>query len=317
MTPLHQARLFVAGHRGMVGSALVRALERIGVGDIILRSRDELDLLQQDAVHRFMKQTRPDIVIIAAARVGGIWANASYPWEFLYENLVMETNLIGAAHACDVDRLVFLGSSCIYPKLAPQPLAESSLLSGPLEPTNQAYAIAKISGLKLCEALRHQFGRAYYSMMPTNLYGPNDNFDLYSSHVIPAMMRKFHEALPDQPVTLWGSGTPMREFMHVDDLANAVLFTLDKPVEHTLINAGTGTDLTIKDLAERIQSIVGHTGAIVWDSSKPDGTPRKVLDVSRLTSMGWRASIPLEQGLRETYHWFVSHQESFKSVTLE
>jgi GDP-L-fucose synthase len=317
MTPLHQARLFVAGHRGMVGSALVRALERIGVGDIILRSRDELDLLQQDAVHRFMKQTRPDIVIIAAARVGGIWANASYPWEFLYENLVMETNLIGAAHTCDVDRLVFLGSSCIYPKLAPQPLAESSLLSGPLEPTNQAYAIAKISGLKLCEALHHQFGRAYYSMMPTNLYGPNDNFDLYSSHVIPAMMRKFHEALPDQPVTLWGSGTPMREFMHVDDLANAVLFTLDKPVEHTLINAGTGTDLTIKELAELIQSIVGHTGPIVWDSSKPDGTPRKVLDVSRLTSMGWRASIPLEQGLRETYHWFVSHQESFKSVTLE
>jgi len=317
MSTLKQARVFVAGHRGMVGSALVRALERTGVGEIIVQSRDELNLLQQEAVHRFMKQARPDIVVVAAARVGGIWANATHPWEFLYENLVMETNLIGAAHACDVERLVFLGSSCIYPKLAPQPLSESSLLTGSLEPTNQAYAIAKISGLKLCEALHQQYNRAYYSMMPTNLYGPNDNFDLYSSHVIPAMIRKFHEALPDQTVTLWGSGSPMREFMHVDDLADAVLFTLDKPVEHTLINAGTGTDVTIKDLALMIQSIVGHRGAIDWDTSKPDGTPRKVLEVSRLTSMGWTASIPLEQGLRETYHWFASHQESFKAVTLE
>jgi GDP-L-fucose synthase len=289
----------------------------MGVGELILRSRDELDLLQQDAVHRFMKQTRPDIVIVAAARVGGILANASHPWEFLYENLVIESNLIGAAHASEVERLVFLGSSCIYPKLAPQPLTESSLLSGPLEPTNQAYAIAKISGLKLCEALHHQFHRDYYSMMPTNLYGPNDNFDLNSSHVIPAMIRKFHEALPDHPVTLWGSGAPMREFMHVDDLADAVLFTLNKPVEHTLINVGTGTDLTIKALALMIQTIVGHKGSITWDTSKPDGTPRKVMDVSRLSSMGWKASIPLEQGLRETYQWFTSHLESFKAVSLE
>lgn len=317
MSTLQHARVFVAGHRGMVGSALVRALAHTGVGELILQSRDELDLLQQDAVHRFMKQTRPDIVIIAAARVGGILANASHPWEFLYENLVIESNLIGAAHACEVERLVFLGSSCIYPKLAPQPLTESSLLSGPLEPTNQAYAIAKISGLKLCEALHQQYHREYYSMMPTNLYGPNDNFDLNSSHVIPAMIRKFHEALPDHPVTLWGSGAPMREFMHVDDLANAVLFTLNKPVEHTLINVGTGTDLTIKELAQMIQSIVGHQGPIQWDTSKPDGTPRKVMEVSRLSSMGWTASIPLEQGLQETYQWFTSHLESFKAVSLE
>ncbi len=311
------ARIFVAGHRGMVGSALVRALEHRGASNIITRSRQELDLADQLAVDDFMQRTRPEVVIIAAARVGGIMANWTHPWEFLYENLVMETNLIGAAHRADVPRLAFLGSSCIYPKLAPQPLAEESLLTGPLEPTNEAYAIAKIAGVKLCEALHRQYGRDYYSLMPTNLYGPHDNFDLNSSHVIPALIRKFHEALPDAPVTLWGTGSPMREFMHVDDLADAVLFTLGQPVEHTLINVGTGTDLHIRDLALLIQRITGHTGPIEWDSSKPDGTPRKLMDVGRLNKMGWKASISLEEGLKSTYHWFKAHQDSYKAVHFE
>jgi GDP-L-fucose synthase len=314
---LHNARIFIAGHRGMVGSALVRTLEQRGAQNIITRSRTELDLTDQLAVEEFMQRTRPEIVIIAAARVGGILANSTYPWEFLYENLVMETNLIGAAHRADVQRLAFLGSSCIYPKLAPQPLAEESLLTGPLEPTNEAYAIAKIAGVKLCEAMHSQYGRDYYSLMPTNLYGPHDNFDLNSSHVIPALIRKFHEALPDAPVTLWGSGSPMREFMHVDDLADAVLFTLGKPVENTLINVGTGTDLPIKDLALLIQRITGHSGPIEWDSSKPDGTPRKLMDVKRLLGMGWKASIPLEEGLKTSYHWFKTHQDSYKAVHFE
>jgi GDP-L-fucose synthase len=314
---LQNARIFVAGHRGMVGSALVRALEQRGAQHIITRNRQELDLTNQQSVDDFMQRERPDVVIIAAARVGGILANSMYPWEFLYENLVMETNLIGAAHRADVPRLVFLGSSCIYPKLAPQPLGEESLLTGPLEPTNEAYAIAKIAGVKLCEALHRQFGRDYYSLMPTNLYGPNDNFDLNSSHVIPALIRKFYDALPSAPVTLWGTGSPMREFMHVDDLANAVLFTLGKPVEYTLINAGTGTDLPIKDLALLIQRITGHTGPIEWDSSKPDGTPRKLMDVKRLERLGWKATISLEEGLKSTYHWFKTHQDSFKAVHFE
>jgi GDP-L-fucose synthase len=314
---IKNARIFIAGHRGMVGSALVRALEKVGADIILTQSRKELDLTNQAAVEYYMDRERPDIVIVAAARVGGILANSTYPWEFLYENLVMETNLIGAAHRADVPRLAFLGSSCIYPKLARQPLAEESLLTGPLEPTNEAYAIAKIAGVKLCEALHHQYGRDYYSLMPTNLYGPNDNFDLNSSHVIPALIRKFHEALPDAPVTLWGTGSPMREFMHVEDLANAVLFTLTQPVKHTLINVGTGTDLPIKDLALLIQRITGHTGPIEWDSSKPDGTPRKLMDVKRLEEMGWKASISLEEGLKSTYHWFKTHQDSYKAVHFE
>jgi GDP-L-fucose synthase len=314
---IKNARIFVAGHRGMVGSALIRALDRRGAQNILTQSRNELDLTNQAAVEYYMDRERPDIVIIAAARVGGILANATYPWEFLYENLVMETNLIGASHRADVPRLAFLGSSCIYPKLAPQPLAEESLLTGPLEPTNEAYAIAKIAGVKLCEALHRQYGRDYYSLMPTNLYGPHDNFDLNSSHVIPALIRKFHEALPDAPVILWGTGSPMREFMHVDDLADAVLFTLTQPVKHTLINVGTGTDLPIKDLALLIQRITGHTGPIEWDSSKPDGTPRKLMDVKRLEEMGWKASISLEEGLKSTYHWFKTHQDSYKAVHFE
>lgn len=314
---VHNARIFIAGHRGMVGSALVRALQQHGAQNIITRSRQELDLTDQLAVEAFMQLMRPEIVIIAAARVGGILANSTYPWEFLYDNLVMETNLIGAAHRADVPRLAFLGSSCIYPKLAPQPLAEESLLTGALEPTNEAYAIAKIAGVKLCEALHHQYGRDYYSLMPTNLYGPHDNFDLNSSHVIPALIRKFHEALPAATVTLWGTGSPMREFMHVDDLADAVLFTLGKPVEHTLINVGTGIDLPIKDLALLIQRITGHVGPIEWDSNRPDGTPRKLMDVKRLHDMGWKASIPLEEGLKTSYHWFKTHQDSYKAVHFE
>jgi GDP-L-fucose synthase len=316
-TYLQNARIFVAGHLGMVGSALVRALEQRGAQQIITRSRHELDLADQLAVDDFMQINRPEVVIIAAARVGGILANSTYPWEFLFENLVMETNIIGSAHKANVPRLAFLGSSCIYPKLAPQPLAEQSLLTGPLEPTNEAYAIAKIAGVKLCEALHRQYGRDYYSLMPTNLYGPHDNFDLDSSHVIPSLIRKFHDALPDAPVTLWGTGSPMREFMHVDDLAQAVLFTLDKPVEHTLINVGTGTDLPIKDLALLIQRITGHTGPINWDSTKPDGTPRKLMDVNRLAGLGWKATISLEEGLKSTYHWFKTHQDSYKTVHFE
>ena len=310
-------RIYIAGHRGMVGSALVRALELRGATNIITRTRQELDLTDQRAVDSFLLQERPEVVVIAAARVGGIMANWTHPWEFLYENLVMETNLIGAAHRADVPRLAFLGSSCIYPKLAPQPLSEEALLTGPLEPTNEAYAIAKIAGVKLCEALHRQYGRDYYSLMPTNLYGPHDNFDLNSSHVIPALIRKFHEALPDEPVTLWGTGSPLREFMHVDDLADAVLFTLDRPVEHTLLNVGSGSDLPIKDLALLIQRITGHTGSIEWDSSKPDGTPRKLMDVNRLNDMGWKASISLEEGLKSTYHWFKTHQDSYKKVHFE
>jgi GDP-L-fucose synthase len=307
-------RIFVAGHRGMVGSALVKALLAKGAEHLILPSREQLDLRNQGDVSNFIKHEKPNLVIIAAARVGGIIANAEHPWEFLYDNLVMETNIIGAAHNNDVPKLVFLGSSCIYPKYADQPIHEDALLTGSLEPTNEAYAIAKIAGLKLCEALHKQFGRSYFSLMPTNLYGPNDNFDTVTSHVIPAMMRKFHDALPDQPVYLWGTGTAMREFLHVDDLAQAVLFTTEHQHTHTLINVGTGLDLTIKDLAFMIQDIVGHRGPIHWDSSKPDGTPRKCLDVRRIKSLGWQAQIDLEDGLRDTYHWFKQHQNNYKKV---
>jgi GDP-L-fucose synthase len=307
-------RIYVAGHRGMVGSALVRALQERGANELILPSRDELDLGVQSDVSHFIREEKPDLVIIAAARVGGILANAEYPWEFLYENLLIETNLIGAAHQNNIPKLVFLGSSCIYPKYAPQPLREDTLLTGSLEPTNEAYAIAKIAGLKLCEALHKQYGRSYFSLMPTNLYGPNDNFDTLSSHVIPAMIRKFHDALPDKPVHLWGSGSAMREFLHVDDLAQAVLFTLEKDHSHTLINVGTGMDLSIKELAFTIQSITGHVGPIQWDTSKPDGTPRKCLDVSRLNQLGWYSRIGLEDGLRDTYHWFKQHQKIYKTV---
>lgn len=315
-----QKKIYIAGHRGMVGSAICDKLSVAGYKDIITASSSELDLRDQVAVNRFLELHKPDMVIIAAARVGGILANNEYPWQFLYDNLMIEANLINAAHKNEVQDLIFLGSSCIYPKLADQPLKEEYLLTGSLEPTNEWYAVAKITGIKMCQALNKQFGRNYISMMPTNLYGPRDNFDLKTSHVLPAMIRKFHEAKENghSPVTLWGSGTPMREFLHVDDLAESVKFVIEYEgnLEYDLINAGTGVDLTIKELAETIQKVVGHEGEIAWDSTKPDGTPRKLMDVSLMKELGWEASIQLKQGIKDTYQWFLEHINEFKKVEI-
>ena len=300
--------IYIAGHKGMVGSAIVKELSEQGYSNLITANLETLDLRDQAATNAFVKQERPDVVIIAAAVVGGIMANSTYPWKFLYDNLMIEASLINASHENDVQHLIFLGSSCIYPKLAPQPLKESYLLTGELEPTNEWYAIAKIAGIKLCQALNKQAGRQYISLMPTNLYGPNDNFDLQTSHVLPAMIRKFHEAKENShaPVTLWGTGSPRREFMHVHDLARAVRFVMEYPgpLPYDLINAGTGTDLTIKELAETIQRIVGHQGPITWDTGKPDGTPRKLMDTARINRLGWQPGISLEKGIEETYHWY-------------
>lgn len=302
-----QARIFVAGHRGMVGSALVRRLSAEGYHNVVTRSRAELDLTDQAAVNRFFEQEKIDVVLLAAARVGGILANASRPGEFIYENLVIETNVIHAAYRAQVERLVFFGSSCIYPKQCPQPIREEYLLTSPLEPTNDAYAIAKIAGLKLCEAYNREYNTQYVSLMPTNLYGPNDNYDLNSSHVLPALLRKAHEAKMNGSATLtvWGSGTPRREFLHVDDLAAATLFVLERNVTEGLFNVGVGEDLSIRELAECICKGVGFEGELVFDASKPDGTPRKLLDVSRLAKMGWHATIGLEEGIASTYREFV------------
>ena len=298
----------------MVGSALYLNLQANGYTNLIVRDRKELDLTNQQAVNDFFATEKPDFVIIAAAVVGGIMANSEQPWRFLYDNLIIEANLINAAHNNNVQNLIFLGSSCIYPRLAPQPLKEEYLLTGPLEPTNEWYAIAKITGIKLCQALNKQFGRNYISLMPTNLYGPRDNFDLQSSHVLPAMIRKFHEAKVNDnaPVTLWGTGSPMREFMHVEDLARAIRFIMEYngPLPYDLINVGTGTDLTIKDLALTIQKATGHQGEIRWATTKPDGTPRKLMDVSRLKEMGWKPKIELEEGIRKTYAWYLDHANS-------
>lgn len=315
---MKNAKIFVAGHRGMVGSAIVRGLKAKGYEHIITRSRAQLDLLDFKAVSDFFAEEKPDLVIDAAARVGGILANNDYPYEFLLQNMRIQNNLMQAAHENDVDRFIFLGSSCIYPKMAPQPLKEEYLLTGPLEPTNQWYAIAKIAGVKLAEAISTQFGRRYLSMMPTNLYGPFDNFDLKTSHVLPAMIRKFHEAKENDhaPVPLWGSGSPMREFLHVDDVAAAVLFAFEENLEPGLYNVGSGKDLTIKALAELIQKTVGHLGSIEWDASKPDGTPRKLMDVSKLANAGWSYSIELEDGIKETYQWFLDHINDFKEVKI-
>lgn len=312
------SKIYIAGHRGMVGSAVVRKLKSEGYQNLVYRRSSELDLKDQPAVEQFFKEEEPGYVVDAAARVGGIMANRDYPWQFLYENLEIQNNLIAAAHKNDVKRLIFLGSSCIYPKHADQPLSEESLLTGPLEPTNQWYAIAKIAGVKMVEALREQFDRDYVSLMPTNLYGPNDNFDLETSHVLPAMIRKFHDAKEDghTPVSLWGSGSPMREFLHVDDVASAVFFTLTNQMEHDLYNVGTGKDITIKNLAELIQDIVGHKGDIDWDTSKPDGTPRKLMDVSRMKEEGWEYSIELKDGIHKTYEWFLENIEDIKEVKL-
>src|ERR1700761_1335967 len=303
-----QARIFVAGHRGMVGSALVRRLAADGYQNVITRSHKELDLMDQAAVNRFFESETIDVVLLAAARVGGILANSTRPAEFIYENLVIETNVIHAAYHTRVERLVFFGSSCIYPKLCPQPIREEYLLTSPLEPTNDAYAIAKIAGVKLCEAYNREYNTQYVALMPTNLYGPNDNYDLNSSHVLPALLRKAHEAKlnGDTTLTVWGSGTPRREFLHVDDLAAATLFVLEHNVTEGLFNVGVGEDLSIRELAECICKVVGFEGELVFDASKPDGTPRKLLDVSRLARMGWRASIGLEEGIAATYQDFIA-----------
>ena len=308
----------------MVGSAIVRALEKAGDAEIITRTRSELDLLDQAAVFRFFNQNAVDEVYLAAAKVGGIWANNTYPAEFIYQNLIIEANIIHGAFQAGVRKLLFLGSSCIYPKLAEQPIAESSLLQGALEPTNEPYAIAKIAGIKLCESYNRQYGTDYRSVMPTNLYGINDNFHPENSHVVPALLRRFHEAkMQDLPsVTVWGSGSPMREFLYVDDMAGACLHVMNLPKEvygeHVLpmsshINVGTGKDCTIRELANTIARAVGYRGDILWDTSKPNGTPRKLLDVSLLKRLGWQYSVELDEGIERTYQWFLQNQEKFRA----
>lgn len=296
-------KIYIAGHRGMVGSACWRAIEAEGYTNLVGKTSKELDLRDQKAVEEFITTEQPVAIIDAAAKVGGILANDTYPYEFLMDNMLIQNNLIRSAHENDVLKFIFLGSSCIYPKFAPQPLKEEYLLTDSLEPTNEWYAIAKISGVKLIEALRKEYGRDYVSLMPTNLYGPNDNFDLKTSHVLPAMIRKFHEAKlnGNTPVELWGTGSPMREFLHVDDLAQAVLFTLENSMEEHLYNVGTGTDLTIKQLASLIKSIVDFNGEIIWDSAKPDGTLRKLLSVNKLNQLGWEAKIDLFNGIKNVY----------------
>ena len=297
------AKIFVTGHRGMVGSALVRRLHAKGFTNVVTRSRDQLDLLDQSAVTDFMAIERPDYIFIAAAKVGGIQANNQYRADFLYQNLMIEANLIHGAHLAGIQRLMFLGSSCIYPRDCPQPIKEEYLLTGPLEPTNEPYAIAKIAGIKLAESYNRQYGREYISVMPTNLYGPNDNYDLANSHVLPALLRKAHEAKlrSDAEYVVWGTGTPRREFLYVDDLADACVFLMTQGYTGPLLNVGTGEDVTIRELAETVMGIVGFDGRIVFDSTKPDGTPRKLLDVSRLASLGWRATTSLRDGIRKAY----------------
>lgn len=301
-------KIYVAGHRGMVGSAICRKLEKEGFSNIVTRTSSETDLRNQESVNSFFDSERPGYVFLAAAKVGGIMANNTYKAEFLYDNLMIESNIIQAAYKNDVKKLLFLGSSCIYPKLAPQPLKEEYLLSGLLEPTNEPYAIAKIAGIKLCEYYREQFGCNYISAMPTNLYGPNDNYDLQNSHVLPALIRKFHEAKTGgaSSVQLWGSGSPKREFLYVDDLANACLHLMLHYNEKQFVNIGTGEDLTIRDLAELIKKVVGYEGDIQWDSTKPDGTPRKLMDVTRAHSLGWSHEINLEDGIKKAYENFLS-----------
>jgi len=304
------ANIFVAGHRGMVGSAIVRRLQAAGYTGVITRSRSELNLLDQAAVHAFLAEQKPDYLFIAAAKVGGIQANNTYRADFLYQNLVIEANLIHGAHLAGTQALMFLGSSCIYPKLAPQPLNEDCLLTGPLEPTNEPYAIAKIAGIKLCEAYNHQYGRQYTSVMPTNLYGINDNYDLNNSHVLPALIRKAHEAKQrgDRELVVWGTGTPMREFLYADDLADACVHLMEKGYDGPLVNIGTGTDVTIRELAQTVVEVVGFQGDLTFDTSKPDGTPRKLMDVSRLTGLGWTARTTLKDGIALAYQDFLSKQ---------
>jgi GDP-L-fucose synthase len=317
LTP--DTKIFVAGHRGLVGSAIVRRLKAEGCNNLVLRTRTELNLLDQSQVQSLFRQERPELVVLAAAKVGGILANSMYPAEFIYENLMIQSNIIHWSQKTEVKRLLFLGSSCIYPKYASQPMKEEYLLTGALEPTNDAYAVAKIAGIKMCESYNRQYGTGYLSVMPTNLYGPGDNFDLQNSHVLPALIRKFHEAKESRSssVTVWGTGSPRREFLHVDDMADAAVHLLGldddryneiiTTLEPCLVNIGMGKDITIKELAELVKEIVGFEGDIVFDTDKPDGTPRKLLDTSRMDGLGWRAKISLREGITQTYDWFREH----------
>lgn len=322
MHALDQA-IYVAGHRGMVGSAIIRRLKALGYTHIVTKTRQELDLLNQQAVQDFFKQHKIQQIYLAAAKVGGIHANNIYPAEFIYENLMIEANIIHAAHKANINKLLFLGSSCIYPQLATQPIREDALLTGALEPTNEPYAIAKIAGIKLCESYNRQYARDYRSVMPTNLYGPNDNFHTENSHVIPALLKRFHEAVEQKTgqVVIWGSGNPRREFLHVDDMAAACVHVMELDMATyqantqpmlSHINVGAGKDCTIKELAELIAKITGFKGELVFDKTKPDGTPRKLLDVARLETLGWQASISLELGLKETYHWFLANLQRIR-----
>ena len=311
-----QARVFLAGHRGLVGSAILRTLQAAGFSRLLLRTHAELNLRDQVQVQAFFQSEQPEVVVIAAAKVGGIGANSRYPADFLYDNLIIEANLIHSSYQVGVQKLLFLGSSCIYPRLAPQPLKEEYLLSGPLEPTNEAYAIAKIAGIKLCQAYQRQYGCRFISAMPTNLYGPGDNFNLETSHVLPALIRRFHEAKESgaEEVVLWGTGSPYREFLFVDDLAEACLFLLHHYEDSEIINVGTGEEQTIRELAEKVARIVGFKGQIAFDPSQPDGTPRKLLDVSRIHALGWRATTSLQEGIAKSYRWFLENRPADEGV---
>jgi GDP-L-fucose synthase len=321
----NDAKIYIAGHRGLVGSALVENLRSKGYGNLVLRTHAELELTDQAAVRAFFERERPEYVFLAAAKVGGILANKNYPAEFIHDNLMVQCNVIHAAYQAGVERLLFLGSSCIYPKFAPQPMREEHLLSGELEPTNEPYAVAKIAGIKMCEAYNRQYGTRFISVMPTNLYGPNDNFDLENSHVLPALIRKFHEAKEqgEKEVTVWGTGSPRREFLHVDDMADACIFLMNLSEgtvsEHFLqgsspsfVNVGAGEDVTIRELAETVRQVVGFEGALRFDAGKPDGTPRKLLDVTRLMDLGWQARIGLHEGIESTYRWFLAHLKEIR-----
>jgi GDP-L-fucose synthase len=317
MLPLN-TKIFIAGHKGMVGSAVWRKLERLGYTDLIGVGRKELDLRSQAEVKNFVKTHKPKVIIDAAATVGGILANASYPYQFLMDNLQIQNNLIQSALELDVEKFIFLGSSCIYPKMAHQPIRENALLTGLLEPTNEAYAIAKIAGVKACQAIKEQFGKDFTALMPTNLYGPKDNFDTESSHVLPAMIRKFHDAkLKNEAVELWGSGNPLREFLHVDDLADAIVFSLNQTLPEYLYNVGSGSEISIRQLAEVVKETVGYQGEIAWNTSKPDGTPRKLMDSSRFRSLGWEPQINLKEGIQKTYSWFLDHLQTIKEVKFQ
>ena len=312
------SKIYVAGYRGMVGSATLRKFKKEGFNNLIFKTSKELDLRNQSLVERFIAKEKPELIIDAAAIVGGIWANKEYPFKFLMDNMQIQNNLINAAVKNKVKNFIFLGSSCIYPKFAPQPLKEEYLLTDSLEPTNEWYAIAKITGVKACQAIRNQYKKDYVSLMPTNLYGPHDNFDLQSSHVLPAMIRKFHEAKINRhsDVTLWGTGTPMREFLFVDDMAESVVYALENNLPEYLYNIGTGKDITIKELADTIQSVTGHQGNILWDATKPDGTPRKLMDVSKMKEIGWQSSTELKDGIKITYKWFLENIDTIKEIKL-